>query len=244
MIGAAVGTLIAFASGNPAFVFVDLLGLGLGTKLGLSIVKGAKADAQSHRDLSRATDDLAALAMDGAKVVVAGATVAGRKLGRGLVTVGKWGLFTVIVVLMFVERGVIKDVMTHRDPPPAVRPTSYSSPAPTPVSPDTSASIDSYNAAVSRLERQYPKIDPNSPLYQATATKQIRARRDELMVLGMPRIVALEQAVKEAFGAPTVNNAPATVRPSVVKKETAADRAERQRKIYEAVDGLGTYHGY
>jgi len=244
MIGAAVGALIAVASGDFAFVLADLVGLALGTKLGLYFVKWVKAGAQSDKDLSRATHELTALAMDGTRVVVAGATVAGRKLGRGLVTVGKWALFAVIMLLMLVERGVITDVMTHWDSPPAERPTSYSSPAPALVPPDTDASIDYYNAAVSRLERQYPQIDPNSPLYQATATKQIRVRRDELMALGMPRIGALERAVKEAFGAPTVNNLPPTAKPSVVKKETAADRAERQRRVYEAADGLGTYHGY
>jgi hypothetical protein len=36
LVGAAIATLIAFASGNPVFVVVDLVGVGLGTWLGLS----------------------------------------------------------------------------------------------------------------------------------------------------------------------------------------------------------------
>ena len=38
ILGSAIALLIAFASGNPAFIAVDLIGVGIGTWLGLSIV--------------------------------------------------------------------------------------------------------------------------------------------------------------------------------------------------------------
>ena len=38
LIGALIGAVIAFASGSPAFVAADLIGVGLGTWLGLSLV--------------------------------------------------------------------------------------------------------------------------------------------------------------------------------------------------------------
>ena len=41
IIGAIIGGLIAIMSGNPAFVAADLIGVGVGTWLGLSIA-GAK----------------------------------------------------------------------------------------------------------------------------------------------------------------------------------------------------------
>lgn len=37
IVGAVIGCVIAFASGNPAFVGADLLGVGVGTWLGFSI---------------------------------------------------------------------------------------------------------------------------------------------------------------------------------------------------------------
>ena len=37
IVGAVIGAIIAFASGNPAFVGADLLGVGIGTWLGFSI---------------------------------------------------------------------------------------------------------------------------------------------------------------------------------------------------------------
>lgn len=43
-IGAALGGVIAFAWGNPAFVAADLVGLGLGTWLGLSMVRNKHVD--------------------------------------------------------------------------------------------------------------------------------------------------------------------------------------------------------
>jgi hypothetical protein len=38
VIGTVIGTLIAFASGNPTFIAADLFGVGLGAWLGLAIV--------------------------------------------------------------------------------------------------------------------------------------------------------------------------------------------------------------
>lgn len=40
IIGACIGALIAILSGNPAFIAADLIGVGIGTWLGLSIVGG------------------------------------------------------------------------------------------------------------------------------------------------------------------------------------------------------------
>lgn len=45
VIGAAIAGLIAFASGNPAFVAADLIGVALGTWLGFSMV-GDKSTSQ------------------------------------------------------------------------------------------------------------------------------------------------------------------------------------------------------
>lgn len=42
MIGAVIGGLIAFAWGNPAFIATDLIGVGLGVWLGLSVVNNIK----------------------------------------------------------------------------------------------------------------------------------------------------------------------------------------------------------
>jgi len=39
IVGAAVGGLIAFSTGNSVFIAADLIGVGIGTWLGLSIVK-------------------------------------------------------------------------------------------------------------------------------------------------------------------------------------------------------------
>ena len=39
IVGAAIGAVIAFLSGNPAFIVADLIGVGLGTWFGLSLVK-------------------------------------------------------------------------------------------------------------------------------------------------------------------------------------------------------------
>ncbi len=41
IIGSVVGILIAFATGNPAFVAADLIGVGVGTWLGYSLVGDA-----------------------------------------------------------------------------------------------------------------------------------------------------------------------------------------------------------
>lgn len=38
VIGGAIGVFIAFASGNPAFVMADLIGVAIGTWLGFSMV--------------------------------------------------------------------------------------------------------------------------------------------------------------------------------------------------------------
>lgn len=38
IIGAAIGCAIAIASGNPTFMFADIVGVAIGTWLGLSIV--------------------------------------------------------------------------------------------------------------------------------------------------------------------------------------------------------------
>lgn len=43
ILGAAIGGFIALASGNPAFVAADLIGVGLGTWVGFSIA-GSKAN--------------------------------------------------------------------------------------------------------------------------------------------------------------------------------------------------------
>lgn len=39
IVGAAIGGLVAFASGNPAYVAADLLGVALGTWIGFGMVK-------------------------------------------------------------------------------------------------------------------------------------------------------------------------------------------------------------
>lgn len=43
IIGAVIAGVIALASGNPAFIAADLVGIGLGVWIGLSIVQGKPA---------------------------------------------------------------------------------------------------------------------------------------------------------------------------------------------------------
>lgn len=43
VVGSVVGGLIAVASGNPMFIAADLIGLGVGTWLGFSIVGNEQA---------------------------------------------------------------------------------------------------------------------------------------------------------------------------------------------------------
>lgn len=40
LIGTAIGGVIAVASGNPAFIAMDLIGLGAGTWIGFSMIDG------------------------------------------------------------------------------------------------------------------------------------------------------------------------------------------------------------
>jgi hypothetical protein len=39
IVGSVIGGLIAFASGNPAFIAADLIGVGLGTWFGFSMIE-------------------------------------------------------------------------------------------------------------------------------------------------------------------------------------------------------------
>ena len=39
ILGAAIGCLLGFLSGNPAFIAADLIGVGIGTWIGLSMVE-------------------------------------------------------------------------------------------------------------------------------------------------------------------------------------------------------------
>jgi hypothetical protein len=48
-VGAVIGAVIAFASGNPAFIAADLLGVGAGIWLGLVMVRqSSKVKAQDR----------------------------------------------------------------------------------------------------------------------------------------------------------------------------------------------------
>ena len=38
IVGAAIGCLIGFLSGNPVFIVADLIGVGIGTWVGLSMI--------------------------------------------------------------------------------------------------------------------------------------------------------------------------------------------------------------
>lgn len=45
-IGSGIASVIAIASGNPAFIAADLVGVGLGTWLGLSMLKNGSSNEQ------------------------------------------------------------------------------------------------------------------------------------------------------------------------------------------------------
>lgn len=46
IIGTIIASLLAFASGSPAFIAADLVGVGFGTWLGLSMIENKKNDKQ------------------------------------------------------------------------------------------------------------------------------------------------------------------------------------------------------